>query len=371
MQLDPTRSDAQMWITSYASIYHRAGIPLYDLLQQGKRGDDPKMYLSWYGADWSSDPQAQALDPEVRANPSLASFAAGYLAQQQRRLPSHVYRRLHLNLPGLPAGAAFTAEAVVDAITRGTRVRPPQPGVVYHGFLDPSGGSSDAFTLGISHCEPDGRAVLDGVWDQGAATPFNPRHAVGRLAGICKQYGIGSVFGDKYAGEVFIRDFAGYGIHYEVSNLPASDLYAAFEPVLNAGLVSLVDDTLVEQQLLGLVWKGAKITHPSGEHDDHSNAAVGAVLVAREVGTALPVDVAMSDAEAAASARSRSSSTPPSPRSGSTGGGWRRSTSTCRTTSRSSARRTRPSAGSTRTRRSSSTRSPTSGSSRTSSTSTP
>jgi hypothetical protein len=145
--------------------------------------------------------------------------------------------------------------------------------------------------------------VLDGVWDQGAACPFNPRHAVGRLAGILKQYGVGVVFGDKYAGETFVQDFAGYGVHYEVSNLPASDLYAAFEPVLNAGLVALVDDTLVEQQLLGLIWKGAKITHPSGEHDDHANAAVGAVLVAREVGTALPIDTAMTEDEAAALSR--------------------------------------------------------------------
>jgi hypothetical protein len=56
MQLDPHRPDAQQWITSYASIYHRPGIPLFDLLAQGKRGDDAKMYLSWYGADFSTDP---------------------------------------------------------------------------------------------------------------------------------------------------------------------------------------------------------------------------------------------------------------------------------------------------------------------------
>lgn len=303
MQLDPHRPDAQQWITSYASIYHRPGIPLFDLLAQGKRGDDRRMYLSWYGADWSSDPAARALDPERRANPSIASFAPGYLAQQQRRLPSHVFRRLHLNLPGLPAGAAFAAEAVTDAITRGQRVRPPQPGVVYVAFVDPSGGSSDAFTLGIGHAEPDGRGVLDGVWDQGAATPFNPRVAVGRFAAVLKQYGISQVFGDRYGGETFVQDFASYGISYIVSAASASDLYAAFEPVLNAGLVALVDDAMVEQQLLGLIWKGGKIAHPSGEHDDHANAAVGACLAALEFGAAEPVDTAMTDDEAAALAR--------------------------------------------------------------------
>jgi hypothetical protein len=200
----------------------------------------------------------------------------------------------------LPAGAAFTAEAVTDAITRGVRVRPPQPGTVYFAFLDPSGGSNDAMTCGVSHLDPDGRAVLDGVWDQGAATPFNPRHAVGRFAGILKEYRIGQVVGDKYGGETFIADFAGYGIHYHVAAAPASDLFAAFESKLNAGQVVLVDDAMVEQQLLGLVWRGQKITHPGNEHDDHANAAVGALLVALEFGAAGPLDTEIPEDEAAA-----------------------------------------------------------------------
>src|SRR5207249_776392 len=41
MQLDPTRPDAQMWITSYASIYHRPGVPLFDLCAAGRAGRDP------------------------------------------------------------------------------------------------------------------------------------------------------------------------------------------------------------------------------------------------------------------------------------------------------------------------------------------
>lgn len=135
----------------------------------------------------------------------------------------------------------------------------------------------------------------------GRGDAVHPCNAVGRFAGILKEYGISHVVGDKYAGETFISDFAGYGIHYQVSNAPASDLYAAFEPKLNAGQVVLVDDAMVEQQLLGLVWKGTKITHPSGEHDEHANAAVGALLLALEGGGA--VDTAMSEAEAYALSR--------------------------------------------------------------------
>jgi len=53
---DPTRLDALTWITSYAGIRHAPGIPLYDFLLAGKRGDDPRMFFSWYGADFTTDP---------------------------------------------------------------------------------------------------------------------------------------------------------------------------------------------------------------------------------------------------------------------------------------------------------------------------
>ena len=97
LALDPTRPDAQLWITSYNSIHHRPGIPLFDLLAQAKRGDDPRMYVSWFGADWCSDPAAMMLPtPEARANPSMASFAPDYLDQQRRRLPSHVFKKIAL-----------------------------------------------------------------------------------------------------------------------------------------------------------------------------------------------------------------------------------------------------------------------------------
>jgi hypothetical protein len=46
MQLDPTRPDALQWITSYASIYHKPGVPLFDLFAAGKKGQDPRMLFS-------------------------------------------------------------------------------------------------------------------------------------------------------------------------------------------------------------------------------------------------------------------------------------------------------------------------------------
>jgi hypothetical protein len=55
-------------------------------------------------------------------------------------------------------------------------------------------------------------------------------------------------------------------------------LYEAFEPALNARAVVLLDVPVLEQQLLGLVWRGGKIDHPGGEHDDWANACVGVAV---------------------------------------------------------------------------------------------
>ena len=95
---DPTRHDALTWVTSYASIYNSPGFPLYDMLAAARKGEDARMFFSWYsGDDSTTDPEFASLEPEERANPSLASWDnPGYLAQQRLRLPTHRFRRLHL-----------------------------------------------------------------------------------------------------------------------------------------------------------------------------------------------------------------------------------------------------------------------------------
>jgi hypothetical protein len=149
---DPTRRDALTWITSYAGIRHAPGIPLYDLMQAGKRGDDSRMYFSWYAADLTTDADFAESSPEQRANPSMASWGNdGYLEQQRRRLPTHKFRRLHLNLPGAPDGAAFAADAVMSAIVTGRKRLDYEPDTTYTAFVDMSGGSGDDACLAIAH----------------------------------------------------------------------------------------------------------------------------------------------------------------------------------------------------------------------------
>ena len=283
MQFDPTRVDALMWITSYASIYHRPGIPLFDLLATAKRGTDPRMFFLWYAGDFVTDPAFTDLSPEDKANPSRSSWAdQGYLAQQQSRLPSHKYRRLHLNLPGSPEGSAFNAEKIMDAIERGVAVRLPEPKIDYFAFTDMSGGSNDDATQGIAHRDKDGCVWLDCIMNQGQRPPFDPRIAVERFAKVLKEYGCKSTVGDQYAGETFRADFQRHGISYRVSELTKSEIYEELEPLLNGARVVLLDNATLESQLMELRWRANKIDHPSGEHDDFANAAAGAIRLASE-----------------------------------------------------------------------------------------
>jgi hypothetical protein len=299
---DPTRPDALIWITSYAGIRHAPGIPLYDFMQSGKRGDDPRMYFSWYAGDWSTDASLADAEPEVRANPSIASFGADYLVQQRRRLPNHKFRRLHLNLPGAPDGAAFDGDKVMKAIVTGRkRLTKEDVKGQLKAFVDMSGGSSDDAVLAVAAYDSERKvAVLCSLMSQTGLPPFNPRDAVRKFASALKYWGISTVTGDAYAGETFRRDFEDMGIVYQVSTRTKSEIYDAFEPRLNAGEVELLDDPKLQEQLLTLVVRpGGKIDHQSGDHDDFANAAAGAVVLASARSTELNISAAfMADLDA-------------------------------------------------------------------------
>ena len=278
LALDPHRPDAMIWITSYASLYNHKGIPLYDLVQMGKEGKDPRMFFSWFAADYCTDPYAAMKDtPEARANPS--TLPEGYLEQQKARLPIHRYRRLHLNIPGAPEGAYLSPEKV-EAAVGNHRILPYKPGIHYRAFVDMSGGSGDDATLSIAHHE-EGLVIVDGIWNQGKRPPFDPREAVSLFVDILKSYGVSKVVGDRYGGETFKKDFEGKGIYYEVCPLPKSSLYEVLEVELNSVRVILPDDTVLVKQLLTLIMKGGKIDHPNGEHDDLANAIAGAIWLSK------------------------------------------------------------------------------------------
>jgi hypothetical protein len=138
---------------------------------------------------------------KFRANPSMSLWNNdGYLEQQRNRLPSHKFRRLHLNLPGLPEGSAYSVDMIDAAIERGCKIRPPDPHIKYVAFVDMSGGSSDDACLGIAHKDNNGRSILDRVLNQGPPPPFDPRMAIKKFVEVLSEYRISAVTGDAYAG---------------------------------------------------------------------------------------------------------------------------------------------------------------------------
>jgi hypothetical protein len=173
-------------------------------------------------------------------------------------------------------------EIVEAAVTAGCVVRPPVKGTHYFGFCDPSGGVSDAMTLAISHREGD-RLILDLMLER--RPPFSPADVVREFCATLKGYRILKVVGDRYGSEWVSSAFAKEGVGYEPAEQVKSDLYLSFLPSLNSGVVDLIDDKRLVAQLCQPERRTARggkdtIDHPKGLHDDVSNAAAGALVLA-------------------------------------------------------------------------------------------
>ena len=157
---------------------------------------------------------------------------------------------------------------------------PPVAGIEYQGFVDPSGGSQDSFTLAVAHAEGN-VAVLDAVRE--VKPPFSPESVAQEYAEFLKAYRIEFVRGDRYAGEWPREQFRKYGVEYLPCEKSKSDLYRDLLPLLNASAVQLLDLPVLQTQLQGLERRcprGGKdsIDHAPGGRDDVANAMAGAIV---------------------------------------------------------------------------------------------
>jgi hypothetical protein len=85
--------------------------------------------------------------------------------------------------------AAFLSRELIEAaVDWNVAVRPPQAGVDYHAFADPSGGLGDSFTAAVAHRDADGWCVLDCLNE--TVAPFDPAQATAEIAATLKAYGI-------------------------------------------------------------------------------------------------------------------------------------------------------------------------------------
>jgi hypothetical protein len=197
--------------------------------------------------------------------------------------------------------ADYVSREAIDAVTMwGRSELPPEPGVVYGAFHDPSGGVSDAMATGVGHLSRNGVCVLDALIEK--RPPFNPDDAVKECVALCRRYGVTTIVGDRYAGEWPRARFAEHGIEFQQSARPKSDIYGDLLPLINAGRVELLNHPRLSAQFCGLERRTHRsgkdsIDHAQGGHDDLANAVAG-VLVGLDLDRRQPL-IALSDVFAA------------------------------------------------------------------------
>jgi hypothetical protein len=247
-----------------SSAYRRAGL-LFERWKAAYGQDDPDT-LAVLGTALQFNPLMDAGIVERELERDYERASAEYLSQWRSDI------------------ADFVSRDVIEAlIPPGCFELPYSSRYQYSAFVDPSGGSSDSFTLAIAHTEDDGRGVLDLIREYRA--PFSPEAIVEEICAVLKAYGIHTVSGDKYAGQWPAEQFAKRGISYEPSEKSKSDLYRELLPLLNSRRVELLDNPRLVAQLCSLerrVGRGTGrdvIDHPAGAHDDVANAVAGALVL--------------------------------------------------------------------------------------------
>ena len=144
----------------------------------------------------------------------------------------------------------ISREVIESAIDRGVLVRPPKEGVSYVGFVDAASGTGkDSYTLAVAHAE--GTTIVVDLAHE-IRPPFNPQTATADVAKLLKSYGIGTVFGDKYAAGFVIEAFAKHGLTYRYSVDDRSEIYLNALPLLTSGRARLLDNDRVLSQFCAL-----------------------------------------------------------------------------------------------------------------------
>lgn len=239
-----------------------------------------ELHRRHFGRDESTTLVWQASAPEM--NPSLP---ADYLERMREDDPE-AYRSEVLGEFRSGVATFFDPDALEGCVIPERRELPPSPGLRYGAFVDPSGGSRDAFTLAVGHVER-GLVVIDVV--RAWTPPFNPSGVVEECAALVKSYRVSEVTGDRYAGEWPREQFRANGIHYRVAERDRSALYLETLPKVNAGTVELPDDPKLLREFRGLERRRGtsgrdRVDHRPGQHDDLANAVAGVVA---ELGTRL------------------------------------------------------------------------------------
>jgi hypothetical protein len=227
-------------------------------------GQDGDSVLVWQGDTASMHPDVDARVIADAYEQDEAAASAEYGALFRRDLEAFVSR-----------------EVIASCVVPDRHELPPTQTESFNAFVDPSGGSQDAFTLAIAHRDKDGCGILDALRE--VRPPFSPDQVVREFSELLRTYRVTTVRGDRYGGEWPRERFRRHGIDYQPADKTKSEIYAELLPLLNAGRVALLDDRRLTSQLLGLERRTARggresIDHAPRAHDDVINAAAGALV---------------------------------------------------------------------------------------------
>jgi hypothetical protein len=247
-----------------SSPYARKGV-LWDAYRKhhGKDGDPVLV--------WQSDTRSM--------NPSVPqSYIDQHMADDPARAMSEYGANGEIRFR-TDVEAFVLREACEACVSRDVYERPPSRLHSYGAFVDPSGGSSDSFTLAIAHYEyAKQTCVIDCIRE--VRPPFSPEGVVGEFAALLKSYNLRTCGGDRFGGAWVSEQFGKFNITYKCAEQAKSELYTNLLPLINSRRIQFVDHPKLINQLVGLERRVSRsgrdsIDHCAGAHDDLINSVAG------------------------------------------------------------------------------------------------
>ncbi|MCF8032862.1 MAG: hypothetical protein K9K66_07610 [Desulfarculaceae bacterium] len=277
----PARKQPLHFCITYAGYDQRKGSLLWDLYQRGLKGEDPGMLFVWFDGD--------------QANPA-SWITPAYLEQQRRRLPEHVFKRLHRNEWTSGTGSFLTREDVTASLDLELGNTFSGQGQLYFAAVD-LGLVNDATAVVVVHRDPvSQKVILDHVQTfKGSPTsPVVIGQVEEHLYALHQHFDrLGMLRLDPYQAVSMMQRLEERGLPVDQFNFSAGNITRLtqnlFQLFKDRRIALFEHDELINELLTVKVVEksyGIRIDHEHGRHDDHVIALGMAALAAMETPTA-------------------------------------------------------------------------------------
>jgi hypothetical protein len=167
-------------------------------------GKDDSNVLCWKAPTTTMNPLFPQQIVDEACSEDMESAKSEYLAEFRNDIASYVDR-----------------DVVESLILRGVHEIPFYPGQQYYAFVDPSGGHSDSFTMGIATGKVEcGVRSAQLVCLREFKPPFVPSQVIEEISHTIRSYCIYEATSDRYAGEFPVEQFRNHGVTINPSEKP-------------------------------------------------------------------------------------------------------------------------------------------------------